>query len=162
MRYFSGRLPSFQKAGLSMKQNKKGSSVKSCPLSALRGETDNCPARLREHVTERCQDHVFDGLGRNAGVRRIVVVARPAGLGDVGVLDAPANAAFGTLVNLVPKADAAFKNVADVAGTSTSAPGRGASGGRGFGGATGVVGKRRTVASNFRVGSGMGCDRRRG
>src|ERR1700741_2336386 len=64
-------------------------------------------------VAERGQEHLVNGLGGNGDSS--VVVSRPTHLGNVGILQAPLQPALGPLVELVPEADGAFLDEADVA-----------------------------------------------
>src|SRR5258706_6211997 len=73
-------------------------------------------------VAERGKNHIVDGLGADAhgrcGRRGFGnAIARPGVLGDVGVLHSELKAALRTLVELVPEAERAFLDEADVAGT---------------------------------------------
>jgi hypothetical protein len=77
--------------------------------------------KLWNVVAKRGEQHVVHGLGRNAHGRGDAVVARPPGLGDVGVLDAPTHSALRPGINLVPEADGAFSDRLDVSGAGTAA-----------------------------------------
>src|SRR5438445_6794110 len=124
--------------------------------------------KLWNVVAERGEQHVVHGLGRNAHCRRDAVVARPPGLGDVGVLDAPTHSALRSGIDLVPEADSAFGDSPDVAGAGSAAARQQLCGWRILGAASAVVGEWRSVATELvevdasRLGSrtgvgGRGC-----
>src|SRR5579864_9358568 len=96
---------------------------------------------LRQVIAERGPNHVVNGLGLNA------TRAGPGISAEVGVLNAPAEAAMGALVDLVPEAEGSFVDEARIAGAS-SAAGRSRSASRDkFAAATGVVGSNIPIAA---------------
>ncbi len=122
-------------------KKKRAARVRSCPFSRRHGR-DGPPIagpRLRQVIAERGPHHVVDGLGSDARS------AGPAGLGYVGVLDAPAHATLRTLVELVPEPESAFLDEADVARASATAGWGELVRRRILGAATAVVGSRVAV-----------------
>src|SRR5579864_8258650 len=107
-----------------------------------------CPV-LREVVAEGGPCHVVVGFGGDGGAASwYTASAGPGVLGYVGILDAELNATLRALVKLVPEAESAFLDDADVAG---------AIGARGrveivernaFGGAAAVVGGKVAVSAD--------------
>src|SRR6266478_6148529 len=63
---------------------------------------------LRQVIAEGGEHHVVDGLGSYA------CSAAPAALGDVRVLQAPANSTLRALVHFMPEPQGTFLNEADV------------------------------------------------
>src|SRR5258706_12845206 len=64
---------------------------------------------LRQVIAERGEPHVVDGLGLNPSR------PGPAALGYVRVLETPTDSTLGALVHLMPEAQGAFLDEADVA-----------------------------------------------
>src|SRR5260370_11962547 len=92
---------------------------------AARGRASRFTLDLRNVVAERGEDHVVDALWRDRGRRRSGWSAsgsRPSRLGYIGVLHSELEAALGTLVELVPEAERAFLDQADIAGAGTGRP----------------------------------------
>src|SRR6516165_7110326 len=71
---------------------------------------------LRQVIAEGGEHHVVNGLGTDAwSARRESTAARPTVANQVRILDAPAQTTLRTLIGLVPEADGAFLEVAQVA-----------------------------------------------
>src|SRR6266478_471540 len=72
---------------------------------------------LRNVIAQRGEDHVVDSLWRDRGPTGCHASGSgPSRLGYVGVLHAELKAAFRSLVELVPEAESAFLDKADVSG----------------------------------------------
>src|SRR5579864_5122031 len=107
---------------------------------------------LRQVIAERGPNHVVNGLGLNA------TRAGPGISAEVRVLNAPAEAAVGALVDLVPEAEGPFVDEASIPSAGSSA-GRSRRASRdAFGTAAGVVGCDISVATDFIVRSVVGGD----
>src|SRR5580704_9319511 len=123
------------------RSKRKGSPLRAA-LSALGTKCAPASQKSRDVEAEGGEDHIVDGVRRDARARGYPSTARPTGLVKVGVLNAPLHAAFFTLVDLVPEADSAFPDVPGVTGATA---GTGQAGGcrTWFDTAVGVIGKGR-------------------
>src|SRR5215468_4421059 len=86
-------------------------------------------------VAERGEQHVVDGLGRDA------VRTRPSGLRQIGILQTPPESALRPLVHLVPETEAAFQDGPDIAGASAAGAGCAGCGRGHLGRAARVIGR---------------------
>lgn len=82
---------------------------------ALTRMLERCTECLRQVVTERGQEHVFDRLGCAAQ-------PCPGTARNVGVLRSPLNSAFGPVVHLNPETDGAFGDRPRVPGAIAERP----------------------------------------
>src|SRR5258708_35716986 len=111
--------------------------IKAAKAAPSKAPPSSCPKKGASSITlglwnviaERGEDHVVVSLGADAnwyrGRRSFGnAIARPGVLGDVGVLHAELEAALRTLVELVPEAERAFLDEADVGGTVRTTRGR--------------------------------------
>src|SRR5258708_18942569 len=91
-------------------EKQKGQPGEELPFFPPPGEERSAIARpgLRQVIAEGGEDHVVDGLRLDAPR------PRPAALRDVGVLETPANSTLRALVHLMPEAQGAFLDKADV------------------------------------------------
>src|SRR5215472_12724434 len=110
------------------------------------------PKGLRQVIAERGPKHVVDGLGLKAAG------TGPSVFAEVRVLNAPAEAAFWPLVDLVPEAQSSFIDEAGIPGASSPAGGCASSSRHAFGAATGVVSSDVAVAADLVVGGGVRGD----
>src|SRR5882724_3669144 len=128
----------------------KGDALWAPPLPSSPGEgRSRLPFKLWNVVAERGEQHVVHGLGRNAHCRRDAVVARPPGLGDVGVLDTPTHSALRPGIDLVPEADSAFGDSPNVAGAGSPAARQQLCGWRILCAASAVFGEWRSIAAEL-------------
>src|SRR6202140_740570 len=102
---------------------------------------------LWQVIAERSPHHIVDGLRINRECSRHVVVAGPRTLREVRILHAPLNAAFRSIIELMPETNGALNNVAGVSCACSTCAGCVLVGRIHFGAAAGVVGKWRAVAS---------------
>src|SRR5579863_4439583 len=128
--------------------------------------------RLRNVVTDRREEQVVDAFGcdsRCTGSH--IATSGPCELLQIGILQAPLEAAFRSLVQPVPETNCAFDNVANIAGAGASCPGSTRAGWRCFCRASGIVSenvsvtadptRRSRISGNRRIG-GLRTKRRDG
>src|SRR5580704_4043361 len=128
----------------------KGGSLRSRPFSVLPEEAGSLLRyRLRDVVAEGRKHHVVHSLWRDTHRGGYAVVARPGIPGEVGVLDAPAETALGTLVQLVPETQRAFHDYSSIAGAGSAAGGVQLIDGWVFRAAAAVVREGRAIAAEL-------------
>src|SRR5215469_4714126 len=120
---------------------------------------------LRDVVAQRGPEHIVDGSGGESGDSNLVVVARPAELLEIGVLETEAETTLRPVVELVPQAQRTLRDLADVAGAGATARGERGRGrrelsesvrGEPFGLAAAVIGERRAVTADS-IGHDLGA-----
>src|ERR1700688_3822633 len=103
---------------------------------------------LWQVIAERSPHHIVDGLRINRECSRHVVVAGPRTLREVRILHAPLNAAFRSVIELMPETNGALNNVAGISCAGSTCAGCVLVGWVHFGAAAAVVSKRRTITPN--------------
>src|SRR5579859_3366296 len=105
---------------------------------------------LRDVVAERRPDHVVHRLRRNCRrARRQPAATGPSALSKIGVLKSPAEAAFRSLIQLMPEPKGSLHDDAGVPGTGTTPGWRELIGRRILRAATRVIGEWRTVSTDL-------------